>query len=166
MTHFKEQYRSLFHFDDDHPVRVFESAGALYGALDRGDLDLDAVIIATPHESHQEIAFKAFERGIHVLCDKPTGVFTRQARNMNEAAERNNCVFGSIFNQRALPINQKIHEIIQSGKYGALKRISWTVTDWYRPDDRNTGAGQQQEAAFEKEFEHYLCEKRNPVQKA
>ena len=46
VTHFKEQYRSLFHFDDDHPVRVFESADAMYGALDRGDLDLDAVIIA------------------------------------------------------------------------------------------------------------------------
>ena len=71
MTHFKEQYRSLFHFDDDHPVRVFESADALYGAVDRGDLDLDAVIIATPHESHQEIAVKAFEKEFeYYLCEK------------------------------------------------------------------------------------------------
>ena len=49
---------------------------------------VDAVIIAVPHYFHSPIAIKAFERKIHVLTEKPAGVYTRQVREMNEAAEK------------------------------------------------------------------------------
>ncbi len=77
---------------------------------------------------------KHSEGGLHVLCDKPAGVTSSQARRMDEAAKSCGCVYGMIFNQRALAINQKIHEIIESGRYGSLRRLIWTVTDWYRPE--------------------------------
>lgn len=134
LTRFRDQYRELLQPAADRKIPVYQSADALFDDIDAGNLKLDAVIIATPHESHEVIAVKAMQRGIHVLCDKPAGVYSRQARNMIQSAEENQCVFGMIFNQRALPLNQKIHEIIQSGKYGSLKRVNWTVTDWYRPD--------------------------------
>ena len=58
---------------------------------------------------------KHSEGGLHVLCDKPAGVTSSQARRMDEAAKSCGCIYGMIFNQRALAINQKIHEIIESG---------------------------------------------------
>ena len=45
-----------------------------------------AVIVATPHYSHEQIAARAFADHLHVLSDKPSGVYSRQARQMEEAA--------------------------------------------------------------------------------
>lgn len=120
------------------PAR-YDSADDVFDALDRGELALDAVIIVTPHYSHEEIAIKAFERGLHVLCDKPAGVYTRQARNML-AACRDGLCYGYVFHQRTYPVYEKMREIVQSGKYGAVQRVNWIVTDWYRPEAYYTAA--------------------------
>ncbi len=52
---------------------------------------------------------------------------------MEEAAEKSGKVFAMMFNQRTLPLYRKLKEIIDSGRYGRLKRVNWVVTDWYRP---------------------------------
>ncbi|RNA67174.1 Gfo/Idh/MocA family protein [Alteribacter keqinensis] len=92
----------------------------------------DAVLIATPHYHHPPIAIKAFEHGLNVLSEKPAGVYTKQVREMNEKAEESKQVFSIMFNQRTNPLYQKLRELIQSGELGQLKRINWTITDWYR----------------------------------
>lgn len=119
--------------------RIYESYDKLYEAYDEGEVSFDAVLIVTPHYSHEDAAIKAFGRGLHVLCDKPAGVYSRQARNMMEsylqAKEINPALrYGYIFHQRTFPVYRKIKEIIDSGTYGKLKRLSWTITDWYRPE--------------------------------
>ena len=43
----------------------------------------EAVIVAVPHYFHPPIAQEAFRRKIHVLTEKPAGVYTRQVREMN-----------------------------------------------------------------------------------
>ena len=92
----------------------------------------DAVIIATPHYEHPRLAILAFEHGLHVMSEKPAGVYTKQVREMNEAAIRSGKVFGMMFNQRTNCIYRKMHEMVQSGKYGQIKRVNWIITDWYR----------------------------------
>ena len=42
----------------------------------------DIVSIATPGNSHQEIALAAAEMGIHILCDKPLGINADESRGM------------------------------------------------------------------------------------
>lgn len=112
---------------------VYPSAEALFAACDAGALKLDAVIIVTPHRLHQEQALAAMKRGLHVLCDKPAGIASSQARIMEEACPQN-LTYAFIFQKRALPAYQEIRRLVQSGIYGRIKRISWTVTDWYRPN--------------------------------
>lgn len=92
----------------------------------------DAVLIAVPHYDHPTIAIKAFEHGLHVLTEKPAGVYTRQVREMNEAAKRSGKAFGIMFNQRTNPIYAKAREIVRSGQLGETKRLVWIVTNWYR----------------------------------
>ncbi|MFI3169682.1 MAG: Gfo/Idh/MocA family oxidoreductase [Faecalibacterium sp.] len=94
---------------------------------------VDAIEIATPHYFHPEIAIEAFENGINVLVDKPAGVYTKQVLEMNAAAEKSGLAFGIMYNQRTNPVYQKIRELVQSGALGEIKRINWTVTNWYRP---------------------------------
>ncbi len=117
----------------------FHSGEDLFDAVDAGALTLDAVIIVTPHYSHEALAVNAFERGISVLCDKPAGVYSRQARNMMDAylkAKQNHpgLLYGYVFHQRTFPIYQKIKEVINGGEFGKIKRVSWVITDWYRPN--------------------------------
>ncbi len=92
----------------------------------------DAIIITTPHYQHPEIAIAALEAGIGVITDKPAGVYTKQVREMNEAAERTKTPFAVLFNQRTNCVYRKMREIIAEGGIGDLQRVNWTITDWFR----------------------------------
>jgi len=94
---------------------------------------IDAVLISTPHYGHPIIAMEAFEHKIHVMIEKPAGVFTKNVREMNEKAQKSGVVFAIMYNQRTNPVYIKMREMIQCGKLGALKRLSIIITDWYRP---------------------------------
>lgn len=93
---------------------------------------VDSVLIATPHYDHPTIAIECLNRNIHVITDKPAGVYARQVREMNEAAEKSNAKFGIMFNQRTNPLYAKAREIVQNGELGELKRMVWIITNWYR----------------------------------
>ncbi len=93
---------------------------------------VDAVTIAVPHYDHPPLAILAFSYGLHVLTEKPAGVYTKQVLEMNQAAEKSGKVFGIMYNQRTNPVYQKIRQLIQEGALGQIKRVSWIVTDWYR----------------------------------
>jgi predicted dehydrogenase len=93
---------------------------------------VDAVIIATRHYDHPPQAILAFEHGLHVLSEKPTGVYTRQVREMNEAADASGKVFAVMFNKRTQGGYRKLKELVESGELGTLKRNAWIMTSWYR----------------------------------
>lgn len=94
---------------------------------------VDAVIIATPHYFHPTIGIDAFENGLHVLTEKPVGVYTKNVRELNEVARKSGKAFGIMFNQRTNKYYQKIREMVKSGELGEMKRCIWIITDWYRP---------------------------------
>ena len=92
----------------------------------------DAVLIAVPHYQHPELTIDAMNHGLHVMCEKPAGVYTKQVREMNEAAKKSDRIFAMMFNQRTNCIYRKMHELVTGGELGAIKRVNWIVTDWYR----------------------------------
>jgi len=98
--------------------------------IDSGDVDV--ALIATPHYDHSPIAQCAFSKGVHVLTEKPAGVYTKQVREMNEAAAKTDLVFGIMYNQRTNCVYRKMRELVQSGELGEIRRVSWIITDWYR----------------------------------
>ena len=106
---------------------VFETPKEMYesGAV-------DAVLIASPHRAHVAQAKEAFAHGMHVLLEKPTGVFTREVRELNEEAKKSGKAFGAMFNQRTNPVYRKMKEIVSSGELGEIRRVSVIITDWFR----------------------------------
>lgn len=52
------------------------------------NMDLDAVVVSTPHSLHHEHALAAIERGLHVMCEKPLATTATHARELVEAADR------------------------------------------------------------------------------
>ena len=108
-------------------VARFDSADAL---MDSGLVD--AVLIAVPHYFHPEIAVAAFDRGLHVLTEKPAGVSASQVKKMCEAADRSGKKFGIMWNWRAHPLFKKLKAMMDSGEYGQIRRVNWLITLWYR----------------------------------
>ena len=93
----------------------------------------DAVLIATPHYQHPTLAKMAMENGLHVMVEKPAGVYTLQVREMMATADANpDKTFGMMFNQRTNCVYRKLKEMLENGELGQLKRVSWLITDWYR----------------------------------
>lgn len=94
---------------------------------------VDAILIAVPHYQHPTLAIEGFQHNLHVLCEKPAGVYTKQVREMNAEADKHpDLVFGMMFNQRTNCVYRKIKEMIDGGELGQLKRVNWIITDWYR----------------------------------
>lgn len=95
---------------------------------------INACLIAVPHYDHTKYAIACMKRGIHVMVEKPAGVYTKQVREMNAEAEKHpDVVFGMMFNQRTNCLYRKLRELVQSGDYGQIRRTNWIITDWYRP---------------------------------
>ncbi len=122
-----EAYRERFG-DFVKDVPAFTDSAAL---MDSGTVD--AVLIATPHYFHPTLAVEAMQKGLHVMCEKPAGVYTKQVKAMNEVAEKCDVVFGLMFNQRTNCVYRKMRELVRSGDYGQIRRTNWIITDWYRP---------------------------------
>ena len=118
----------LDHAKSAYPgVATFDNAVAMY---ESGLCDL--VIVATPHYDHPKLVISALEHDLHVISEKPAGVYTKQVLEMNEAAKKSNKLFAIMFNQRTNPMYQKLREMIQRGDLGKIKRINWIITTWYR----------------------------------
>ena len=95
---------------------------------------IEAVIISVPHYDHPRYAIEAFQNGVHVMCEKPAGVYTLQVREMIAEADKHpELKFGMMFNQRTNCLYRKMKEILDSGELGELRRTVWIITKWYRP---------------------------------
>ena len=94
---------------------------------------IDSVLIAIPHYDHPKYAIMGFEYGLNVLTEKPAGVYTKQVREMNEAAAKSDKIFCIMYNQRTNPMYQRLKKLVEDGELGNIKRITWIITNWYRP---------------------------------
>ena len=95
---------------------------------------VEACMVVVPHYDHPKYAMECMKRGIHVMVDKPAGVYTKQVEEMNRCAELHpKVVFGVMFNQRTNCVYRKLKELVESGRYGNIRRTNWIITNWYRP---------------------------------
>ena len=107
----------------------FPDAEALLGSG-----QVEAVLIATPHYAHVPLGCAALAAGLHVLVEKPVAVHVAAARTLlAAAAAAPHLVCAAMFNQRTDPRYRRLRALLQSGELGAVRRVAWTVTDWFRP---------------------------------
>lgn len=93
---------------------------------------VDAILVAVPHYDHPRLSIMGMKKGLHVMCEKPAGVYTKQVKEMNEVSKQCNVKFGMMFNQRTNCLYRKLREIVQSGSYGEIRRTNWIINSWYR----------------------------------
>jgi predicted dehydrogenase len=109
-------------------------------------IQLDAVLIATPHYDHPLIAIDAFACGLHVLTEKPIAVHAKAAKEMIAAYQQTkeqypDLVFAAMFQQRTYGFWKKIKALIEDGELGRLIRATWIITDWFRTQSYYNNGG-------------------------
>ena len=85
---------------------------------------LDAMLIATPHGMHADMAIRALKAGLHVFCEKPMSDSMEDCVAMLRAAEESGKVFSVGFMFHFDPFIQKVKELIESGRIGNIVHYS------------------------------------------
>ena len=97
--------------------------------IDRCDIDL--VDIASPGNTHRDIAVAAAQAGKHVLCEKPLANTLADAKAMWYAAEEANVVNMVNFNYRRTPAIALAKQMIENGAVGEIRQWRSTyLQDW------------------------------------
>lgn len=86
--------------------------------------EVDAVYIATPHETHKEYVSKALDAEKHVLCEKPMCFSKKDAESLFLKAKEKQLVLMEGFKTAYCPGFQLIMEQIRTGKIGEVVDIS------------------------------------------
>lgn len=82
------------------------------------DPDIDAVTIAVPNFLHADYSIAALEAGKHVMLDKPFALNYRQAKAVEELANKSGKVFTVGMNMRFREESQATKRFIESGRIG------------------------------------------------
>jgi predicted dehydrogenase len=88
------------------------------------DPSVDAIVIATRHGSHADLATKALEHGKHVFCEKPLALDQDDLARVLEAARRSEGILLVGFNRRFSPMLQELRSFIGDRPLVANYRIS------------------------------------------
>lgn len=93
---------------------------------------IDAILICTPHFSHTTIGIEALTAGLHVLVEKPISVHKADCERLIAAHTDKTKIFAAMFNMRTNACFKKVKDLIDSGEIGAVRRVHWEVTNWFR----------------------------------
>jgi myo-inositol 2-dehydrogenase / D-chiro-inositol 1-dehydrogenase len=123
-------------------IREFQDAAALASSG-----TVDAVIVASPNNTHRSVLEPLFGQGLHILCEKPLATTLDDARWIDHRAKASDRVFWTAMEYRYMPPAVTFVEQIHEGRIGKLQMLSIRehrfpflpkVGDWNRFSE-NTG---------------------------
>ena len=94
------------------------------------DPQVDAVVIALPHQLHRDVTLDCLHAGKHVLLEKPMAMTVAECDEMIRARDEAGVRMMVGHSQHFFPVNMAARRIIQDGGIGEL--ILATDT-WYKP---------------------------------
>ncbi len=89
---------------------------------------IDAVYIASPHETHVSYMEQALQMGKHVLCEKPMALSEREAKDLYALAAKKECVLMEAVKTAYCPGFQQLLGIARSGVIGAIRDVEAAFT--------------------------------------
>jgi len=103
--------------------------------------DLDLVCIATPTDTHAQMALAAFDHGADVLCEKPMAMDADEALTMRRAAEAAGRRHMIDHELRFNPNRRRVAELIHEGAVGDVRHVHITniTSGWSDPAARAKG---------------------------
>ncbi len=110
--------------------RARQAAAALgipkaYGSYEEllADPEIDAIYNPLPNQLHVPWTTKAAEAGKHVLCEKPLGMNTAEAKSLLAVRARTGVKMGEAFMVRSSPQWLRLRELLAAGAVGELRAV-------------------------------------------
>ena len=97
---------------------------------------VDAVYIASPHETHYEYAKQALQKGKHVLCEKPMVLKGKEAEELFDLAEKNHLVLMEAIKTAYCPGFNQLLAVIRSGAIGRVVDVEACFTKLEKQGNR------------------------------
>lgn len=95
---------------------------------------VNAIVTTVPHYDHCVMGIAALERSIHLLGEKPAGVYTKDVERLIETSKKHpETTFAIFFNQRTNPLYRRVKQLMDEKAIGDLQRATWIITTWWRP---------------------------------
>lgn len=123
---------------DPNPARSAQVARLLPRARRFSDLGAaladarpDLAIVATPHQTHADIAARCLDAGAHVLCEKPLASSVAACDRVIAAAERAGRVLAVGHVRRFFPACQVIKEVLDAGLLGPVRTFRFLEGETY-----------------------------------
>lgn len=99
-----------------------------YYDLDSFYKDIDAVYIASPHDTHYGYIKTSLEHNKHVICEKPMVLSKKQSEEVFQLAEDNGLTLFEGIKTAYCPAFNKLLEVVESGKIGTVHNIETCFT--------------------------------------
>ena len=96
--------------------------------------DIDLIDIASPNDTHAEVAIAAAREGKMVMCEKPLGRNGAEARAMVEAIEAAKVPNMVWYNYRRVPAVVLLKQLLEEGRFGRIFHYrakflqDWTIS--------------------------------------
>jgi predicted dehydrogenase len=110
-----------------------------YGSYEEllNDPEIDAVYIPLPNNLHVEWSIKSLQAGKHVLCEKPIGLSSEEAKKLTEKSKKYpHLKIMEAFMYRFHPQWQETKKMVSEGKIGELKTVH-SFFSYYNVDPDN-----------------------------
>ena len=97
--------------------------------------DIDLIDIASPNDTHHEIAIAAAQAGKIVMCEKPLGRNAKEAEAMVAAVESAGVANTVWYNYRRVPAVTMLKELLDEGRLGRIFHYrakflqDWTISE-------------------------------------
>lgn len=102
--------------------------------------DIDLIDIASPNDTHAEIAAAAAKAGKMVLCEKPLGRTAEEGRAMVDAVEASKSPNMVWYNYRRVPALVLLKDLLDEGRFGRIFHYrSQFLQDWTISEDLPQG---------------------------
>ena len=127
----------VYNRHDDHAAKFAEKMEFGFGTNDIEEFfdKVDAVYVATPHETHYEYAKAALEHGKHVLCEKPMALKKEHAEELFDIAEKNTCVLMEALKTAYCPGFNQLITVAKSGVIGEVKDVEAAFTRLFEDNE-------------------------------
>lgn len=99
------------------------------------DPAVDAIVIASPQDTHLDIAEAAFKLKKPVLCEKPMGASLKDSQKMVELAEQSGAINMVAYNYIRTPASQYARQLIKDGVIGDVTWFRGEHTEDFLADE-------------------------------
>ncbi len=127
--------------------------------LDRENLDF--VTINAPNGLHPQLAVKAAERGVNVMCEKPLGMSLAEVDSLIETCDRAGVKLYTVLQNRFNATNQLLKQAVDKGRFGKMLTCSVTLRwhrglPYYQEDNGWRGNPEMAGGVFTNQAVHYI----------